>query len=170
MDDDLNQERKGCKLRWWLWILTVLVVLILVGLTISFAVKANRKACKDGLQAEQECLNYTHLLEHQLTQANEVLQRTKIQADTCNQTVVTLTASLKMETAQGHKQQELVQKLQGEVAELKQKLQDTFDELQRLRKKTETSDTGNGSTSFGNTVNFFLVSVLLTLSLGALLA
>lgn len=169
MDDDLNplQSRKL-----WLcpWIPTVLVVLILLGLTIFYAGKANSKACKDGLQAEQECRNFTHLLEHQLTQANKVLLDTEIWTATCNKTVVTLTTSLEMEKAQGHKQQELVQKLQGEVAELKQKLQDTSNELERLRKETETSDTGNGSTSFGNTINLFLVSVLLTLSLGALLA
>lgn len=90
MDDNLSPLQSR-KLPWWLWIflaVVLMLVLILIVLTIFSAVRANSKACKDGLQAEQECRNFTHLLEHQLTQANKVLLDTEIWAATCNKTVV----------------------------------------------------------------------------------
>ncbi|EPQ17284.1 Bone marrow stromal antigen 2 [Myotis brandtii] len=72
------------------WILLGLLVLLVVGLSVAtgvLAAKFNRPACKDGLPAEQECRNITHLLEQELTQAQEVLRGTEAQAATCNQTV-----------------------------------------------------------------------------------
>ncbi|TKC50070.1 hypothetical protein EI555_001152 [Monodon monoceros] len=67
---------------------------------VIFAVRANSKHCTDGLQAEQECQNRTRYVQHQLTQAQEVLHKMEIQAATCNQMVVTLRDSLKTEQAQ----------------------------------------------------------------------
>lgn len=72
---------------WLVFLLCLLVVGLLVSLII-FAVKANSKGCKDGLRAQQECQNQTDHLQHQLTVAQEVLQRTKAQYTVCNQTVV----------------------------------------------------------------------------------
>lgn len=75
--------------RAWLVVLGILLVMLglLAGL-IVFAVRANSKACKDGLLAEQECRNVTRLLELQLTQTRQDLRGTMDQAATCNQTVV----------------------------------------------------------------------------------
>ncbi|XP_024623199.1 bone marrow stromal antigen 2 [Neophocaena asiaeorientalis asiaeorientalis] len=109
MVDHLNESvLRCCKLPRCLCFLLLLVILmaLLVALVI-FAVRANSKHCTDGLQAEQECQNLTRYVQHQLTQAQEVLQKMEVQAATCNQTVVTLRDSLKMEQAQ-------VAELQGE--------------------------------------------------------
>ncbi|KAK1342535.1 hypothetical protein QTO34_015300 [Cnephaeus nilssonii] len=95
-------------------ILLGLLMVVLFVAVIVLAVKANSPACKDGLRAEQKCRNITHLLEQELTQAQDVLRVTEAQAAICNQTVETLKISLEEEKAGGHKQQELVQKLQGE--------------------------------------------------------
>lgn len=79
------------KLPRWLGILLALLVLLVVGLlvaTIILAVQAHSPACKDGRRAEQECRNFTHLLESQRTRAQEILLKTKAQAATYNQTVV----------------------------------------------------------------------------------
>lgn len=78
--------------QWWGWKglsagLTLLVLALFVGL-IVFAVRANSKACKEGLLAEQECRNVTCLLEHQLAQTRQHLLGAKDEAATCNQTVV----------------------------------------------------------------------------------
>ncbi|XP_019592303.2 bone marrow stromal antigen 2 [Rhinolophus sinicus] len=170
MDHKLTSVFGGHRPSWWMVIVLGVAVVILLVVTSIFAAMANREACKDGLLAEQKCRNFTHLLERQLTQAQNVLLGMRIQAATCNQTVVTLTASLETEKAHGHKQQELVQQLQGEIEKLKQKLQDTTTELEQLRKKNDASEGGNGSTSSGNTINSLAIYVLLTLSLGALLA
>lgn len=68
----------------------VLMLLIVVGLVISliyFAVRANSEACRDGLRAWDECRNTTHLLQRQLTRAQENLLQAETQA---NRTVVRL--------------------------------------------------------------------------------
>uniref|UniRef100_A0A8D1NGH2 Bone marrow stromal antigen 2 n=1 Tax=Sus scrofa TaxID=9823 RepID=A0A8D1NGH2_PIG len=88
---------------WLVFLLCLLVVGLLVSLII-FAVKANSKGCKDGLRAQQECQNQTDHLQHQLTVAQEVLQRTKAQYTVCNQTVENLRDSLEMEKTQSQKQ------------------------------------------------------------------
>ncbi|XP_021538808.1 bone marrow stromal antigen 2 [Neomonachus schauinslandi] len=156
----------------WLVVLGILLVLGLCAGLIVFAVRANSKACKDGLLAEQECLNVTRLLELQLTQTRQDLLGTMDQAATCNQTVVNLSASLEMEKAQG--QEQLIQKeeLQGEIEKLKQKLQDALEEVERLRKEKEASST-EGETSFGSSLQALsplMVPVYLLLGLIALLA
>lgn len=90
MVDHLNESvLRCCKLPRCLCFLLLLVILmaLLVALVI-FAVRANSKHCTDGLQAEQECQNLTRYVQHQLTQAQEVLQKMEVQAATCNQTVV----------------------------------------------------------------------------------
>ncbi|XP_029074873.1 LOW QUALITY PROTEIN: bone marrow stromal antigen 2 [Monodon monoceros] len=140
MVDHLNESvLHCCKLPRCLCFLLLLVILmaLLVALVI-FAVRANSKHCTDGLQAEQECQNRTRYVQHQLTQAQEVLHKMEIQAATCNQTVVTLRDSLKTEQAQ-------VAELQGEVKILKQKLEDTLAEVQRLRRGSEASAENNSS-------------------------
>ncbi|XP_006753760.2 PREDICTED: bone marrow stromal antigen 2-like, partial [Myotis davidii] len=148
-----------------------------------FAAKANSPACKDGLRAEQECRNITHLLEQELTQAQEVLRGTEAQAATCNQTVETLKISLE-------KQQELfLQKLQEEIKTLNQSLQNKSLELQKksaeleqLRKENEDlvfskgptnakgPTNGKGPPNSGITLCLSVAAVLLPLSLLALLA
>lgn len=68
----------------------VLMLLIVVGLVISlihFAVRANSEACRDGLRAWDQCRNTTHLLQRQLTRAQENLRQAETQA---NRTVVRL--------------------------------------------------------------------------------
>ncbi|XP_067589268.1 bone marrow stromal antigen 2 [Pseudorca crassidens] len=140
MVDHLNESvLRCCKLPRCLCFLLLLVILmaLLVPLVI-FAVRANSKHCTDDLQAEQECQNRTRYVQHQLTQAQEVLQKMEVQAATCNQTVVTLRDSLKMEQAQ-------VAELQGEVKILKQNLEDTLAEVERLRRGSEASAENNSS-------------------------
>ncbi|XP_059948126.1 bone marrow stromal antigen 2 [Mesoplodon densirostris] len=140
MVDHLNESvRHCCQLPRCLCFLLLLgmLVVLLVPLLI-FAVRANSKACTDGLQAEQECQNLTRYMQHQLTQAQEVLHKMEVQAATCNQTVVTLRDSLKMEQAR-------VAELQGEVKILKQKLEDTLAEVQQLRRGSEASAENSSS-------------------------
>ena len=72
----------------WLGILEIPVVLGLLVALIIFVVKANSKACQDGLLVEQECHKVTSLLERQLTQTRQALQGTMDQATTCNKTLV----------------------------------------------------------------------------------
>nr|QWX94048.1 BST-2 [Tadarida brasiliensis] len=147
-------------------VITVFLMLVSMSVTvIVLAVKLNSTACKNGLQAEQECRNRTHLLENQLTQTQ---LKTEVQAATCNQTVATLMASLKKEKAQSDTQQELVQTLQEKIKELKQKLNTSPD--QGLRKENEASGGENSSTSFGNTLSRCVVTLLLAVSLQVLLA
>ncbi|OBS58381.1 hypothetical protein A6R68_10510 [Neotoma lepida] len=68
--------------------LMVVIVAVLVTLLIHFAVRANSRACRDGLRAQDECRNTTHLLQHQLTRAQDTLLQMETQANTCNRTVV----------------------------------------------------------------------------------
>ncbi|XP_066126312.1 bone marrow stromal antigen 2 [Saccopteryx bilineata] len=160
----------GNKLMKRMWFpLLLLVVAILFVLLIIFGVKANSKACKDGLRAEQECWNSTQLLKHQLIQAQEVLAETEGHAASCNMTVVTLTDSLEKEKAQGHRQQELVQELQGEIEKLKQELQHAHTKLEQLRKK-DKSCTLKTNSNPGNSLSPLEITALLTLNLWALLA
>nr|QWX94047.1 BST-2 [Rousettus aegyptiacus] len=171
MDDHSEKVvLRNRKMLKWLWILPVLaLVLSLLVALIVFAIEANSKACKDGLLAEQKCLNKTRLLELQLTQAQESLVVAEAQAYLCNQTVGTLKSSLEMEKDESQKQRELAQKLQGENGNLKQELENMMAELEQLRKE-HASDEKNGSTSSRNARSFLVVAVLLSLSFGALLA
>uniref|UniRef100_G1Q1P5 Bone marrow stromal antigen 2 n=1 Tax=Myotis lucifugus TaxID=59463 RepID=G1Q1P5_MYOLU len=147
--DESPENLGDRKLPVWVGILLSLLVVVVVGLSVAvgvLAAKANSPACKDGLRAEQECRNITHLLEQELTQAQEVLRGTEAQAATCNQTVETLMISLK-EKAGGHKQQELVQKLQGEeIKTLNQSLQNKSSELQKKSAELEQLRSGHPPT------------------------
>uniref|UniRef100_A0A667GI53 Bone marrow stromal cell antigen 2 n=1 Tax=Lynx canadensis TaxID=61383 RepID=A0A667GI53_LYNCA len=109
----------GRSLGWQGWLVGFLILAVL-GLTVAliiFVVKANSKACKDGLLAEEECHSVTRLLEVQLTQAWEGLLRNEVQAATCNETVVTLLASLEMEKAQSQEWLAKGEELRGEKAQ-----------------------------------------------------
>ncbi|KAI5212674.1 Plasma Membrane Calcium-Transporting Atpase 1 [Manis pentadactyla] len=79
---------EGHRVPWWLVFLLFLVVVSLTVTMIVYIVKANSETCKNGLQAEKECLSATHLLQQQLDQTREDLQVIEAQAATCNQTVV----------------------------------------------------------------------------------
>ncbi|XP_005873946.1 PREDICTED: bone marrow stromal antigen 2 [Myotis brandtii] len=181
--DEFQENLGDRKLPVWVGILLGLLV---VGLSVAvgvLAAKFNSPACKDGLPAEQECRNITHLLEQELTQAQEVLRGTEAQAATCNQTVETLKISLE-------KQQELfLQKLQEEIKTLNQLLQNKSSEFQKksaeleqLRKENEALVFGKGPTNAkgppnakgptnsGVTLHLSVAAVLLSLSLLTLLA
>nr|QWX94054.1 BST-2C [Myotis macropus] len=154
-------------------IMGILLGLLVVGLFVAvvvLAAKFNSPVCKDGLRAEQECRNITHLLEQELTQAQEVLRGTEAQAATCNQTVETLKVSLKEEKAAGHRQQELVQKLQEEIKTLNQLLREKSTELEQLRKENEALVSAKGPPNSGINLHLSMAAVLLPLSLLALLA
>ncbi|CAO2612474.1 Bone marrow stromal antigen 2 [Lemmus lemmus] len=71
-------------------VLIFLITAVLVTLLIYFAVRANSRACRDGLRAEEEWRNTTHLLQRQLTRAQENLLQAETQTNTCNRTVVRL--------------------------------------------------------------------------------
>ncbi|KAK1342528.1 hypothetical protein QTO34_015298 [Cnephaeus nilssonii] len=170
--DEYLKNLGGRKLPGWVKIVGILLGLLVVGLFVTvsvFANKDNSPACKNDLQAEQECRNITHLLE-QLTQAQDILRETEAQAAICNQTVETLKISLEEEKAGGHKQQELVQKLQEEIKSLNQPLQEKSAELEQLRKETETMVSAKCPPNSGISLRLSVVPVLLTLSLQALLA
>ncbi|XP_040300803.1 bone marrow stromal antigen 2 [Herpailurus yagouaroundi] len=164
----------GRSLGWQRWLGGFLILAVL-GLSVAlviFVVKANSKACKDGLLAEEECHGITRLLEVQLTQAWEGLLRTEVEAATCNKTVVTLLASLEMEKAQSQEWLAKGEELRGEIEELKHKLQNASVEVERLRKGTETSSNKKeiASASSLKALSPLVVSVHLLLAFVALLA
>ncbi|XP_062969328.1 bone marrow stromal antigen 2-like [Cynocephalus volans] len=149
MDDQLKEEGQGPhKLLLLIGISVLLVVVVGLGVPlIIFALKANSKACQDGLQAEMEHRNVTHLLQHQLTQAQEGFLQAETRAATCNHTMVTLLASLEEKTAQGLKQQAQVEELQGEITKLNLRLQNTLAEVERLREKEASREHERSPTS-----------------------
>ncbi|XP_076978294.1 bone marrow stromal antigen 2 [Tamandua tetradactyla] len=128
-------EPGGRKLPWLLGILLLLLAVGLTGPLIFFAVKANREACADVLQAERASRNSTHQLQRQLTWAWEDLQAAETRALTCNQTAVGLENSLALERAGGQQLQAQLEELRGEVADLTQKLQEASAEVERLRRE-----------------------------------
>ncbi|XP_045845831.1 bone marrow stromal antigen 2 [Meles meles] len=150
----------------------ILVVLGLLVPLIIFAVRANSKACKEGLLAEQECRTVTRLLELQLAQTRQDLVGAMGEAATCNQTVVNLSTSLEMEKARGLEHLTRREELQREVEKLKEKLQKASEEAERLRKEKEAWSK-QGETSFGSSSKLLsplMVPVCLFLGLTALLA
>lgn len=89
MDEKWQEQGRGLRPRYL--VAAALVVLFqaaLVTLLIYFAVRANSEACRDGLRAQDECRNITHLLQRQLTRAQDGLLQAETQANTCNRTVV----------------------------------------------------------------------------------
>ncbi|XP_047632601.1 bone marrow stromal antigen 2 [Phacochoerus africanus] len=159
-----SKLRDSRPLLWLVFLLCLLVVGQLVSLII-FAVKANSKGCKDGLRAQQECQNHTDHLQHQLTVAQEVLQRTKAQYTVCNQTVENLRDSLEMEKTQSQKQ---LKELQGEIKRLNQKLQQASEEAERLRKAFGKTTVNSGSFSCSSSSSLLFIAVVV-LGLNALL-
>lgn len=91
MEKTWEKQGPGSRRRWLVAaVLMVLIDAVLVTLLIYFAVRANSEACRDGLRAQHECRNTTHLLQRQLTRAQENLLQAETQANTCNLTVVRL--------------------------------------------------------------------------------
>jgi hypothetical protein len=90
--DEMGGKQGWGSHRQWLGaaILVVLFGVTLVILTIYFAVTANSVACRDGLRAQAECRNTTHLLQRQLTRTQDSLLQAETQANSCNLTVVSL--------------------------------------------------------------------------------
>ena len=75
----------GHKLPLWLGLLLLLAVVGLLVPLIYFAVRANSKACVDGLQAQKECQEHNRHLQRQLDQASG---EKEAEAATCNRSVV----------------------------------------------------------------------------------
>lgn len=90
--DQIGEKQGWGSCRRWLVaaILAVLIGAVLVTLTIYFAVTAHSEASNDRLRAQDECRNTTHLLQRQLTRAQDSLLQAETQADSCNRTVVRL--------------------------------------------------------------------------------
>ncbi|KAI4569253.1 hypothetical protein MJT46_006547 [Ovis ammon polii x Ovis aries] len=103
--DESGSVLCGRKLPLWLGLLLLLAAGGLLVHLIYFAVRANSKACVDGLQAQKEYQELNHL-QRQLNQPQEVLQEKEAEAATCKQTVATLRDSLKKDQAR-------VEELQG---------------------------------------------------------
>ena len=138
--------------RQWLGaaILVVLFGVTLVILTIYFAVTANSVACRDGLRAQAECRNTTHLLQRQLTRTQDSLLQAETQANSCNLTVVTLQESLEKKVSQALEQQARIKELENEVTKLNQ-------ELENLRIQKETSSTVQVNSGSSMVVSSLLV-------------
>ncbi|CAH6779771.1 bone marrow stromal antigen 2 [Phodopus roborovskii] len=140
--------------------LAVLIQAVLVILLIIFALRANSEACWDGLRMQEECHNTTHLLQHQLTRAQDNLVQAEAQAGTCNQTVVTLQDSLEKKASQVQEQQAQIQEQQAHIQELESRVEKLNQELEKLRATEEAS-----STLQQNSARSVVVSSLLMLAM-----
>uniref|UniRef100_A0A5F4VSG4 Bone marrow stromal cell antigen 2 n=1 Tax=Callithrix jacchus TaxID=9483 RepID=A0A5F4VSG4_CALJA len=90
MDDFLKHESKErCKLPvgTGVVVLLVIVAVALGVLLIVYVKKANSEACQEGHRAVMECRNVTHLLEQELTRAQDGFRDAEAQIATYNQTV-----------------------------------------------------------------------------------
>lgn len=153
MDEKWQEQGRGLRPRYL--VAAALVVLFqtaLVTLLIYFAVRANSEACRDGLRAQDECRNITHLLQRQLTRAQDGLLQAETQANTCNRTVVTLQDSLEKQASQVWEQQARIQELESKVMTLNL-------ELEKLRTAEEAS-----RTSQKNSASSVVLSSLLMLA------
>nr|XP_044993609.1 bone marrow stromal antigen 2 [Jaculus jaculus] len=139
--DERWKEDKGTfsKSQLIIGVIAMLVALSLIIPLIIFAVRAYSEACQNIHQAERACRNGTHLLQGQLTQAQEGLLKVETQAHTCNQTVVTLKTSLQKQQAQSQEQQAHIQDLERNIINLNRRLQDIVAELEQLRKEKKAS-------------------------------
>ncbi|KAJ1060777.1 hypothetical protein K5549_019360, partial [Capra hircus] len=144
-EDSRESALCGRKLPLWLGLLLLLAVVGLLVPLIYFAVRANSKACVDGLQAQKECQELNKHLQRQLNQPQEVLHEKEAEAATCKQTVATLKDSLKKEQAR-------VDELQGELANLNQQVDDLSE---KLRRKSEDSAKDYASSFFDVFLSFF---------------
>lgn len=150
--DEMGGKQGWGSHRQWLGaaILVVLFGVTLVILTIYFAVTANSVACRDGLRAQAECRNTTHLLQRQLTRTQDSLLQAETQANSCNLTVVTLQESLEKKVSQALEQQARIKELENEVTKLNQ-------ELENLRIQKETSSTVQVNSGSSMVVSSLLV-------------
>lgn len=124
MDEKFEEQGRRISRRWLAAAVSVLLVgVVLVTLLFYFAVRANSEACRDGLRLQDECRNTTHLLQRQLTRAQDSLTQAETQANTCNRTVMTLQESLKKEASQTQQQQARIQELENEVVQLNKALE-----------------------------------------------
>ncbi|XP_052498614.1 uncharacterized protein LOC128050403 [Budorcas taxicolor] len=144
-EDSRESALCGRKLPLWLGLLLLLAAVGLLVPLIYFAVRANSKACVDGLQAQKECQELNQHLQRQLNQPQEVLHEKEAEAATCKQTVVTLKDSLKKEQAR-------VEELQGGLANLNQQVEDLSE---KLRRKSEDSAEDYASSFFDLLFSFF---------------
>ncbi|XP_038183193.1 bone marrow stromal antigen 2 [Arvicola amphibius] len=141
MEKTWEEQGPGIRRRWLVAaVLMFLIDVVLVTLLIYFAVRANSEACRDGLRAQDECRNTTHLLQRQLTRAQDNLLQAETQANSCNRTLVTLQDSLKKKESQVLEQQTHIQELESKIMKLNQ-------ELATLRTKEEASSTSQNSAS-----------------------
>ncbi|XP_021075483.1 bone marrow stromal antigen 2 [Mus pahari] len=158
MDETEGKQGWGIRRLWLVTgILAVLFGVIFVTMTIYSAVTAYSEANKDGLRAQDECRNTTHLLQRQLTRTKDSLLQAKTQANSCNRTVVTLQDSLEKKASQALEQQARIRELENEVMKLNQ-------ELENLRIQKETSSTMQGNSGSSVVVSSSLLLVL-TMSL-----
>ncbi|XP_052018553.1 bone marrow stromal antigen 2 [Apodemus sylvaticus] len=155
--DEMGEKHGwGIRRRWLAAaILVLLLGVILVTLTIYFAITSYRQSSKDGLRAQDECRNTTHLLQRQLTRTQDSLLQAETQANSCNQTVVALQDALEKKVAQALEQQALISELKDEVMMLKQ-------ELQSLRTQKEAPSSVQVSSGCSTVLSSLL---LLTMSL-----
>ncbi|KAG5208532.1 bone marrow stromal cell antigen 2B isoform X1 [Ovis aries] len=144
-EDSRESALCGRKLPLWLGLLLLLAAGALLVPLIYFAVRANSKACVDGLQAQKECQELNRHLQRQLNQPQEVLHEKEAEAATCKQTVVTLKDALKKDQAR-------VEELQGELANLNQQVDDLSE---KLRRKSEDSAKDYASSLFDVFLSFF---------------
>ncbi|KAM7241687.1 hypothetical protein CapIbe_006158 [Capra ibex] len=135
VDEEDSRESALCgrKLPLWLGLRQLLAAVGLLVPLIYFAVRANSKACVDGLQAQKECQELNQHLQRQLNHAQEVLHEKEAEAAACKKTVATLKDSLKKEQAR-------VDELQGELATLNRQVDDLSE---KLRRKSEDSAEDN---------------------------
>ena len=87
VDEEDSRESALCgrKLPLWLGLRQLLAAVGLLVTLIYFAVRANSKACVDGLQAQKECQEHNRHLQRQLDQASG---EKEAEAATCNRSVV----------------------------------------------------------------------------------
>ncbi|XP_006898376.1 PREDICTED: uncharacterized protein LOC102860453 [Elephantulus edwardii] len=132
-EDTTVHPRKGM----WLVALlfAVVLVVVVVGLSVplsSCVSRVNSKACTDGLAAERECQNTTHLLNHQLSQTLEGFREAEARAVHCTQTVSKLEASLEAEKDQNWQKEAHIEELNGKIKKLNQILQEKSAEVEQL--------------------------------------
>lgn len=111
---------------------------VVVGLSAALGIfvhKAHSPACLEGLRAEQECHSVTSVLQRQLSRAQEGQRQTETQAASCNRTVANLTALLEAAKVKDLQKQVEMEELQGEILQLNVKLQDSWVQVERLRKE-----------------------------------
>lgn len=135
---DLKAQQDSGRCRWRLPALVLALLAVVVGLSAALGIfvhKAHSPACLEGLRAEQECHSVTSVLQRQLSRAQEGQRQTETQAASCNRTVANLTALLEAAKVKDLQKQVEMEELQGEILQLNVKLQDSWVQVERLRKE-----------------------------------